>query len=82
MSRTFACPQCGTEVRAGRLACPECGSDARTGWQEQEEIDYQSVDVPDGYAEPHRLPRRRSLWPTLVVVLLALALLLLAMRGW
>lgn len=82
MSRTFECPQCGTEVRAGRLACPECGSDARTGWQESEEIDYQSVDVPDGYSEPREPPRRRRIWPAIVAVLLVLALLLLAMRGF
>ena len=44
---TFECPQCGAPVPAGRLACRECGSDAETGWQSAEEIDYQSVDLPD-----------------------------------
>ncbi len=44
---TEFCPACGTEFKAGRLACPECGSDANTGWKSQEEIDYQSIDIPD-----------------------------------
>ncbi len=48
---TFECPQCGAPVPAGRLACPECGSDAKTGWQSTEEIDYQSVELPDDAAE-------------------------------
>ena len=41
------CPNCGAEVRRGKLACPECGSDAETGWKDSEEIDYQSVEIPD-----------------------------------
>ena len=52
MSRyPFECPQCGAAVPAGRLACPECGSDARTGWQSSEEIDYQSVELPEAESE-------------------------------
>ncbi|MHC4078786.1 MAG: hypothetical protein ACYST0_10160 [Planctomycetota bacterium] len=41
------CPECGAEFPAGRLACPECGSDAETGWKDEEEVQYQSVDLPD-----------------------------------
>ncbi|MHC4512630.1 MAG: hypothetical protein ACYTGW_05670 [Planctomycetota bacterium] len=43
----IGCPECGTEFPAGRLACPECGSDAETGWKDEEEVQYQSVDLPD-----------------------------------
>jgi hypothetical protein len=82
VTRTFECPQCGAEVRVGRPACPECGSDASTGWQEQEEIDYQAEDLPDGYAEPGAPAPRRRPWPLIVVLVLALALLLLALRPW
>jgi len=48
---TFPCPHCGADVRAGRPACPSCGSDASTGWQDPEELDYQSVDIPDTFEE-------------------------------
>jgi hypothetical protein len=34
----------------GAAVCRECGSDAGTGWQSSEEIDYQSLDLPTGYA--------------------------------
>jgi len=42
-----SCPECGAQFPAGRLACPECGSDAETGWKDEEEVQYQSVDLPD-----------------------------------
>ncbi|MEC7726130.1 MAG: hypothetical protein VYD05_11485, partial [Planctomycetota bacterium] len=29
--------------------CRECGSDASTGWKSSDEIDYQSIEIPDGY---------------------------------
>lgn len=72
----FDCPQCGALVRAGRAACPECGSDERTGWQEAEEIDYQSLELPDeaGAGAPRSTVHRVVL--VLVVVALVLALLL------
>lgn len=50
---TFECPNCGAEVRVGRRACRECGSDDLTGWQSPEEIDYQSLDIPDGWGPEH-----------------------------
>jgi hypothetical protein len=81
---SFECPHCGAEVRPGRRSCPECGSDAATGWQSSEEIDYQSLEVPEGYGEPTGSPeavRRRARWPTLVFVLLLVALLLFLLRG-
>lgn len=45
--RLETCPHCGASFRAGRPACPECGSDAETGWRPAEEIDYQSVELPE-----------------------------------
>lgn len=71
------CPHCGERVPAGRLACPECGSDANTGWQDQEEIDYTSVDIPDAWPPDddtgrHGLPP--WLWWTAVLALLAFVL--------
>ena len=76
----FECPNCGAEVPAGARACRECGSDETTGWQSSEEIDYQSIDLPerddDGGgtavgARPARARTRRgwSFW--VAVVLLA-----------
>lgn len=43
------CPTCGGRFAAGRPACPHCGSDASTGWKSGDEIDYQSLDVPDAF---------------------------------
>ncbi len=54
------CPHCGAQFPAGRLACPECGSDAETGWKDAEEIDYQSIELPDD--EAPREPRSRVGW--------------------
>ena len=45
------CPNCGAFVPEGRLACPECGSDENTGWKSSEEVEYESVDIPDSYEE-------------------------------
>ena len=75
MSRsTFECPHCGAPVPAGRLACPECGSDAGTGWQSSEEIDYQSVELPDDH-------QPASSRPTLMVPIVS-AVLVLAFLLW
>ena len=46
---TFECPNCGADVPVSAVVCRECGSDAETGWKSSEEIDYQSIDIPDGY---------------------------------
>ena len=71
------CPNCGAQFRAGRLACPECGSDANTGWRDAEDIDYQSVEIPDTYEEfIGAVPPRRPLWPRLVAVVLITAFVL------
>ena len=78
----FECQHCGADVPVGAKACKECGSDASTGWQSYEEIDYQSLDLPEGYAtDPGhpgggRLPTKRSWWFVAVAIVLVLAVLL------
>jgi hypothetical protein len=52
----FECPNCGADVPLGAAACRECGSDSSTGWQSEEEIDYQSLELPDGYAQDAHHP--------------------------
>lgn len=75
----FECPNCGSDVARGARACRECGSDARTGWQSGEEIDYQGVDIPDGYGGEFdaQVPsgRRMRRWGTVVVVVLLVLVL-------
>ena len=77
----FECQHCGADVAVGSKACKECGSDAATGWQSSEEVDYQQLDLPEGYATrpDHpgggRLPTARSPLFVLVVVVLVLAVL-------
>ncbi len=78
----FECQHCGADVLVGSAACKECGSDAGTGWQSGEEIDYQSLDLPQGYAseqEDHpgrTLTTQRPLWTYLVALLLVSVLVL------
>jgi len=57
---TKICDHCGATLRASALACPECGSDARTGWADEEEIQYQSVDLPDLEDVPEWSPERED----------------------
>lgn len=75
---TFECPNCGAEVRVGAKVCRECGSDEGTGWQSSEEIEYRSVDVPEGYGgEVDRVgdgEAERPLWFRLAVILIVIAL--------
>ncbi len=75
---TDVCPHCGATFPRGRLACPECGSDARTGWKSQEDIDYESVDIPDYWGEDPPAPRgglsRRMMAVVAVIVVLAFVL--------
>ena len=71
----FECPHCGADVPAGASVCRECGSDASTGWQSGEEIDYQSLELPDDDEPATRSERaQRSRWYA-VVALLAVAAL-------
>lgn len=73
----FECPHCGADVPVGRPACPECGSDAETGWQDQEQIDYQGVELPQGYAvdadHPGGVVAPRRLSPVMIAVALVTA---------
>jgi hypothetical protein len=80
----FECPHCGADVAVGSKVCRECGSDASTGWQDSEEVDYQSLDLPEGYADRDdhpgsAAPRRSRAW--IVVTALVLAALLFAMAS-
>jgi hypothetical protein len=84
---SFVCPNCGADVVGGARACRECGSDARTGWQSGEEIDYQGVDIPDGYGgerdeTPRAAARVRRYGATVVIVLLVLALAVGSVLRW
>jgi hypothetical protein len=76
----FPCPHCGALVPVGAVACRECGSDADTGWQSDEEVDYQSLDLPQGWStdpdHPSRLQGRPRSSNLVVVVSLVLVVLL------
>lgn len=84
--KTFECPNCGAEVAANARACRECGSDASTGWKDADEIDYQSVEIPDGYGGEFDAKPPRAAWrkhgAVLVLLLCALALLLATLLRW
>ena len=69
---TEICDECGAEFRKGRLACPECGSDAQTGWKDEEEIQYESIEIPDGWGpenEPSKGPGRYLLIAAVLAIL-------------
>lgn len=78
----FACPHCGADVAVGAKVCRECGSDADTGWQSTEEVEYQSLDLPQGYRddEAHESnalpPSRPSKWFVFVVLLMVVVFVL------
>ena len=83
---TFPCPHCGADVAVGKRVCRECGSDADTGWQDDAEIDYQSVDIPDGYGpdddSTQLSSRSRPLWIVVAAIVAAVALLVLTLARW
>ena len=72
---TFECPNCGAAVRVGSAVCRECGSDANTGWQSDEEVDYQSLDLPEGYGnvDGGRVPEPPKSKAFVLVVLVVVA---------
>ncbi len=83
----FTCPNCGADVAVGAKACRECGSDAQTGWQSEADVDYASVDLPDGYRDDRDSsdaipPSRRPLWFVLIALLVAFGILALAVLRW
>ena len=57
---TKVCDHCGETLSATAIACPECGSDAQTGWADEEEIQYQSVDLPDLGDAPEWSPTQEA----------------------
>ncbi len=73
------CPHCGATFRGGRPACPECGSDAETGWKDETEVQYQSVELPD---EEWRMepgapaPSSSNRWFWIAAILAILAMLI------
>lgn len=78
----FACPNCGAPVAAGAAACRECGSDANTGWKDDDEVDYASIDLPDGYrdrddrfARDELPPSRTPRWIVITALVTAAALI-------
>jgi ribosomal protein L40E len=81
----FACPNCGADVPVGASACKECGSDATTGWRDSQEIDYASVDLPDGYRDDARgdeLPAvRTKTWIAVTALVLAAVLVAAIVMG-
>jgi hypothetical protein len=78
----FECPNCGASVVVGSKACRECGSDASTGWSDSDDIDYASVDLPDGYRDDgahgpsDELPPAKT--PTWVIVTAVVTALVMA----
>ncbi len=82
----FECPHCGADVFVGSAVCRECGSDATTGWQTEAEVEYQNLDLPDGWRAPdavsERLPPTRvPVWVRLVALLVVVAFaLVVALR--
>jgi len=79
---TFVCPHCGADVVVTAKVCRECGSDADTGWQSTEEVEYQSLDLPQGYRDDaaHESnvlpPSRPSKWFVFVVLLMVVVFVL------
>ena len=78
---TETCPHCGATFRRGRLACPECGSDAETGWRSSEDIDYESIELPE-HDGPEAAAKPRFNVLGALVVLLVLALVVLFALRW
>ena len=71
----FECPNCGADVPIGSKACRECGSDEGTGWQSSEEVDYQSLELPDDDGPMTRTERvQGSRWLSVVVVVMVATL--------
>jgi len=78
----FTCPVCGEVVKADAPACPHCGADDETGWAE--DAAYDGLDLPGDPDGPQTDRQKKAERKTtiIVAVLLALAILLLAIRGW
>lgn len=78
MSRTFECPNCGAPVKVGKKVCRECGSDDATGWMSSEDIDYRSIEIPDGYGPENELEQDGAKpWVAVVAILLVIGMVLM-----
>jgi len=82
MKRTKICPHCGESIPEAAIACTHCGSDDTTGWAAEEDIEYQSVEIPDTWSPESEAPdsRASALWKV-VAVLLLVAFLLWLLAG-
>ena len=79
--RTFECPNCCATVVVGKKVCRECGSDDSTGWLPAEELDYQSIEIHDGYgpdvgADAEAGLHGRRFWVTAVALLMLVVLVM------
>lgn len=82
--RVVECPNCGESIPRRALACPECGSDAETGWAGDEEISYQSVEIPEEWSAEEWSEDGRSTtpgWVRMTALVAAAALVFLIVRG-
>jgi len=68
------CDHCGERIPYRALACPHCGSDADTGWADPEEIEYQSVEIPEEWPAEAWSPERETALPRWVRLAAILAL--------
>lgn len=85
LRQTFECPHCGADVAVGAVVCRECGSDADTGWQDEDEINYQGTDLPTGYSRDDDHPGdivsgRRPVWIVVTALVVAAALVYVTLR--
>ena len=79
MDDSYACPNCGAEVRVGSAACPECGSDEETGWSE--DTDYDGLDLPESLQEYSEFQNRKKK-SQIISGIIAAGLLLLFIFGY
>ena len=58
------CPHCGEYIATSSTFCRHCGSDRQTGWAGEEEIAYQSVELPEDEEslEKHSRQVRADRW--------------------
>ena len=74
MVDSFACPNCGTEVKVGTPACPNCGSDDDTGWSDG--TLYDGLDLPESMEEYTRFKKKKNR-SRVFTTIIALVLLIL-----
>jgi uncharacterized membrane protein YvbJ len=59
MEDTFACPNCGAEVRVGTPSCLNCGSDDETGWSD--DTLYDGLDLPESSDEYIQFEKKKKI---------------------